>query len=143
MAVGRGASFDCFFADTTISSAREAYVDFSVPYFYDTLRMCTLAGTATPVEFLNFLTPLSSQVWISYVGAIIVCGILYCMFEAGSNEELSALGGDHPVKILGVSTWVHHQHSSRGLKVTTRSPAMHAGGTFYRAFSAATPVSCQ
>ena len=103
-AVGAG-TFDCFFADTTISAQRQAYVDFSVPFFYDTLRMCTLADTAEPLAFFNFLAPLSSQVWLAYMGAVVVCGLLYFAFEAGASEDLAALGGDHPVRVWGVSTY--------------------------------------
>jgi ABC-type amino acid transport substrate-binding protein/ABC-type branched-subunit amino acid transport system substrate-binding protein len=102
--------YDISVGDITITGQRETIVAFSMPYYYDGMRLAARKASSPSLDLFNFLAPFTMELWVTYALVAVACGVLFFLFEADSNTELIELGNNHSWKMLGVSIW----HSALG-----------------------------
>lgn len=84
-------AYDCAVADISITSAREAIVAFSAPYYVDNVQLAVRSPLIKPASLFRFLDPFSPTLWVTYLSLALTCGILLFLFERGHNSELTLI----------------------------------------------------
>ncbi|CAF1099422.1 unnamed protein product [Adineta ricciae] len=94
--------YDIVVGDVTVTSSRREIVDFSNAIYDNSLRIVMARNSETNVDFLSFLKPFSSNLWLMALAAMIVAGVLFAILERSDNEILQQRS---TVSLLTMSIW--------------------------------------
>jgi ABC-type amino acid transport substrate-binding protein len=94
--------YDMVVADVTITAVRLKKVAFSSSIFDNSLRIIVREASIDDVDFLSYLRPFSSKLWITLSIATIFAGFLICLLERQENE---ALRNRSILSMIAMSMW--------------------------------------
>ncbi|CAF0890429.1 unnamed protein product [Adineta steineri] len=95
-------AYDMFVAQTTITATRRQKVAFSSSIFDNSLRVLIRKESNNNVDLFSYLTPFSTQLWITLLGACVYAAFLICLLE---REQNPALQNKSTISLISMSMW--------------------------------------